>query len=79
MSPLFILKGYTMKLISKTQVTIGTEDFLVKVYKDSDWNEYVCRLFINGTENKDASYHTDDKLDALDTAVAMLRFASVTA
>ena len=68
-----------MKLISTTQATTNTGDCLVKVYKDSEWNEYVCRLFINGTENKDASYHTDDKLDALDTAIAMLRFASVTA
>jgi hypothetical protein len=74
MSPLFILKGYTMKLISKTQATIGTGDFLVKVYKDSEWNEYVCRLFINGEESVDSSYHTDDKQDALDTANSMLGF-----
>ena len=68
-----------MKLISQTQATVDNNDFLVKVYKDSEWNEYVCRLFINGTENKDASYHTDDKLDALDAATAMIRFASVIA
>ena len=68
-----------MKIISKTQAVVNNNDLLVKVYRDSDWNEYVCRLFINGTENKDASYHTDDKLDALDTATAMIRFASLNA
>ena len=63
-----------MRLISQTQATIGTGEFLVKVYKDSEWNEYICRLFVNGKEMVDSAYHTDDKLDALDTANSMLGF-----
>ena len=63
-----------MKLIHKTQDTIANVDFLVKVYKDSEWGEYVCRLFANGEEMVDSSYHTDDKNDALETANSMLGF-----
>jgi hypothetical protein len=43
----------------------------VKVYKDSTWDEYVCRLFEGGKEFKGASYHTNDKTDALETAKCM--------
>ena len=63
-----------MKLIHKIQDTIANVDFLVKVYKDSEWNEYVCRLFANGAEMYSSAYHTDDKQDALDTADRMLGF-----
>ena len=63
-----------MRLITKINDTIMGGDFLVKVYKDTEWNEYICRLFVNGTEMVDSAYHTDDKQDALDTANSMLGF-----
>jgi hypothetical protein len=58
-----------MKLIQK----FGDDTVIVKIYRDSEWNEFVCRLFVNGAELTDASYHTDDKQDAIDTAQAMWR------
>ena len=58
-----------MKLIQK----FGDDAVMVKVYRDSEWNEFVCRLFVDGAEMKSASYHTDDKQDAIDTAQAMFR------
>lgn len=63
-----------MRLITTKTDTINNVDFIVKVYRDSDWNEYICRLFANGEEMVDSSYHTDDKQDALDTANNMLGF-----
>lgn len=39
-----------------------------KVYRDTDWNEYQV---IHPT-NANASYHTDDKQDALNTMAAMI-------
>lgn len=48
----------------------------VKVYWNGDWEEYVARLFVNGVENANASYHTDDKDDAISTAKDMARRAS---
>jgi len=57
-----------MKLIQK----LSDADVIVKIYRDYEWNEFVCRLFVNGAELKDSSYHTDDKQDAIDTAEAML-------
>ena len=68
-----------MRLLTKINDTIMGGDFLVKVYKDTEWNEYVCRLFVNGTEMVDSSYHTDDLQDALDTASSMLGFYRVRA
>lgn len=47
---------------------------IVKVYFDSDWGEYRCRLFVQGVENTDSEYFTDDKNDAIDTAQAMVNW-----
>ena len=68
-----------MRLLSKINDTIMGGDFLVKVYKDTERNEYGCRLFVNGTEMVDSAYHTDDLQDALDTASSMLGFYRVRA
>jgi hypothetical protein len=68
-----------MRLITTKSDTINNVDFIVKVYRDSDWDEYVCRLFANGEEMVESSYHTDDKADALDTANRMLGFYRVRA
>lgn len=40
----------------------------IKVYRDSEWQEYVC---VDTTSL--ATYHTDDKQDALDTAKIMAK------
>ena len=51
----------------------------VRVYYDSEWEEYQCELWYKKPmgwqlQNK-ATYHTDDKGDALSTAKDMLRRA----
>ena len=61
-----------MRLLTQTSFNISGNERCVKVYKDAEYGEFVCRLFINGVENATASYHTDDKLDALQTATLML-------
>jgi hypothetical protein len=56
-----------------------------RVYYDSDWQEYRVKLWQNhgpGRERvreKNSDYHTDDRLDALETAQRMVeeqRYAS---
>jgi len=42
--------------------TVGT----VKIYKDSDWGEYI--VVQEGDNVDDDGYHTDDLEDAVDTA-----------
>ena len=51
--------------------TLG--DKTAKVYRDSDYDEFRVRLYINGTLNAAADYHTSDKADAIETACAMVR------
>jgi hypothetical protein len=53
------------------------ENATVKIYFNSEYREYVCRLFIDNKEQKDAAYFTDDKDDANDTAKLMLSFALI--
>lgn len=63
-----------MKKISELHDIIGGKTFIVKVYRNSEWGEYINRLFVDGTELKGSAYHTDDKDDAIDTAGSMLGF-----
>ena len=42
----------------------------IKVYRDTDWNEYQCV----DPDNANATNHTDDRDDAMATAAAMDRF-----
>lgn len=58
----FMAEG--QRLIS--QKAVG--NYSVKVYRDTDWNEFVVRFFENGIHQLDADYYTDDKDDAIDTA-----------
>lgn len=44
----------------------------VKVYRDSEWQEYRVRSYPNGKLYAPADYHTTDKQDALDTALGIL-------
>lgn len=39
-----------------------------KVYRDSEWNEYVVKFSASGVTLLKADYHTSDKQDAIDTA-----------
>ncbi len=48
-------------------------DKTAKVYRDSEWDEYRVRLYLNGVLNAAADYHTEDKADAIATAAIMVR------
>lgn len=41
---------------------------IAKVYRDTEWNEYVVVFCVLGVKQACADYHTDDKEDALNTA-----------
>jgi len=59
----------TRKLIQTTTSGANT----VKVYIDYSWEEYQVTL----VGQPEATYHTNDRLDALDTAKAMLSRANL--
>ena len=59
----------------KLVTTVTGSKSSCKVYLDKDWDEYQCELFVKGVWQKDATYHTDDKQDALDSANAMVKRA----
>ena len=40
---------------------------VVKVFRNSEWNEYVVKAYVRDIPRTGANYHTDDKQDALDT------------
>jgi hypothetical protein len=46
---------------------------MAKVYRDSEWGEFVVRLYENGALVAPADYFTGDTADAIETAVAMVR------
>lgn len=57
------------RLIATESHTTATRTvFAAKVYRDSEWNEYVVSFHKNGKMDLKASYHTSDKADAVDTA-----------
>jgi hypothetical protein len=62
----------TFSTVAVDFTTMKLNALIVKIYRDTEWDEYVVRLFKNGIEQVLASYHTDDKQDALDTAQAMI-------
>ena len=45
----------------------------VKVFRDTEWNEYIVRFYIDDEYQEEADYHTDDKQDAVDTAGKWLK------
>ncbi len=51
---------------------VGTEGRTAKVYRDTEWDEYIVRLFVKGPENKAAAYHSTYKDDAVNTAFTMV-------
>lgn len=44
----------------------------VRIYRDSDNQEYCCKLSLDNKYQPDADYFTEDKLDAISTAYQML-------
>ena len=66
-----------MRKLAQLSTVTDTQTITVKLYKDSEYNEYVCRLYYDSVERTDASYHTDCKQDATDTMQTMLQFAVI--
>ena len=56
----------------RTIRTVQKGNRTVRVRYNSEWQEYVCQLYIKGMHMR-TDYHTDDKMDALQTAVVMAR------
>lgn len=60
--------------MKKISVTANAEkDKVVRVYWDSEWQEYQVHLYVKGELIVDATYFTDDKQDALATAAQMVK------
>lgn len=60
----------------KRLITTGTAgDRSYKVYKDTEWNEFVVKFYTGGVLDANADYHTDDQSDATDTGKRWLRSA----
>lgn len=47
-------------------------DYMAKIYRDSEWNEYRVKFYVKGVHQKDGDFHTDDKEDAFATAGGQL-------
>jgi hypothetical protein len=63
------------KSVTESRRLVGRRELdgrVVKIYKDTDWGEYAVELYTDGVHQEEASYHTDDKMDALHTAHHML-------
>jgi len=56
-------EGYERNRIADT---LGT-----KVVYNSDWEEYVVMMYVDGHRYGEGDYYTDDKVDALVTAKAI--------
>ena len=61
----------------KTVHTVDCEQVRVVVKFNEEFDEYVCRISVNGKREKAADYFTDDEGDAISTAktMAMHRYA----
>lgn len=60
-----------MRLIST--IHKAAAEATAKIYKDTDWNEYRVKFYLNGIWQVNADYHTEDKQDAHDTAHGQLQ------
>lgn len=59
-----------MKLIKVVQ----QGKFEAKIYKDSEWNEFRTKFFVDGKHQENGDHHTDDKEDAINTADHTIRW-----
>lgn len=55
-----------------TQYTSKNQTKTGKLFFNSDWDEFVVQLWINGVHQAGADYHTDDRQDAKDTMKHMV-------
>lgn len=46
---------------------------VAKVYVDPEWCEFIVHFITDGKRNFAATYHTDSKQDALDTATYFIK------
>ncbi|NMG45542.1 hypothetical protein GPA22_17650 [Aromatoleum toluvorans] len=56
--------------------TLKDNQTRVYIIRDDDWDEYRVELWLNGEHQTAADYHTDDALDASQTAENMLAEAT---
>ena len=55
---------------------ITKDEITVKVFYSAEWEEFCCKLFVDGLhQGEKTDYNTDDKEDAIQTAEAMLKNA----
>ena len=55
--------------MSKRKIAVvGNELYYGKIYRDTDWNEYVVKFYEFDDYIPNADFHTDNKQDAFDTA-----------
>lgn len=58
---------------TKRVFTVAQGACTVRVYRDPYTGEYRVRVWVDGSPRKAADYFTEDSVDALDTARAMLK------
>ena len=58
------------KLIAKHSNSLTLAS--AKVYRDTEWNEYIVTFYRNGEKQHGADYHTDDRKDADKTAASFV-------
>lgn len=63
-----------MKLIHTSE--LSPAGYRTKIYRNSEWDEFVVRLYHDGHHDQDADYHTPDKDDAFATAKSMVEHAA---
>ena len=44
----------------------------IRLTHDREWNEFVAKVWVNGSRYDAADYFTDDRLDAIETCKAMV-------
>ena len=56
-----------------TKTNEGNKMRIVKftIKRDTEWDEWIVEVWIDGKINEAKSYHTDDKQDAIDTHIHM--------
>lgn len=71
---LYIMTKRLLNTFDRTVTTVYEleEVRTVKIYRDTDWNEYIVTLEQAGIKFPSASYHTTDKNDAICTAQLIL-------
>lgn len=53
--------------------TSDSELITTKVIHCSAWEEWLVKLYVNGIYQPESTYFTDDKVDAYETAQAMVK------